>query len=101
MAALPASLPRTTLSASSRCHSRLIPGLDGNSVLIDTRLHSLSPKHLGYRTERRIVKCRVARQLALQARNAWSNNPGSADNRGWALLARRRTVLHGSRTKQV
>jgi K(+)-stimulated pyrophosphate-energized sodium pump len=42
MAAWLASLPSTTLSASRRCHSRLIPGLDGNSVLIDTRLHSCS-----------------------------------------------------------
>src|SRR2546422_5014243 len=56
MAARLASLPSTILSASSRCQSRLIPGLDGNSVLIDTPLHSFSLKHLGYRTKRRVVK---------------------------------------------
>src|SRR5690348_2365696 len=44
MAALLASLPRTTSSASSTCHCRSIPFLEGNSVLIDTRLHFFSYK---------------------------------------------------------
>src|SRR5438876_8483780 len=46
MATLLASLPSTTSSASSTCQSRLISGLDGNSVLIDTRLHSFRLKIL-------------------------------------------------------
>src|SRR5258706_15110638 len=38
IAALVASLPRTISWASMTCHCRAMPFLDGNSVLIDTRL---------------------------------------------------------------
>src|SRR5215467_9151095 len=68
MAAWLASLPSTTLSAFSRCHSRLIASLDGNSVLIDTRLRSCCSKHLGYRTDGWIVKS-VTRICAFFSRN--------------------------------
>src|ERR1035438_4033760 len=49
MAALLASLPRTTSSASSTCHWRTIPFLEGNWVLIDTRLHFVGSNYLDYR----------------------------------------------------
>src|ERR1022692_2067062 len=54
MAALLASLPRTTSLASSTCHWRTIPFLEGNSVLIDTRLHFVASNYLEYRAERRM-----------------------------------------------
>src|ERR1017187_3216233 len=38
MAALLAILPKIASWASITCHCRIMPSLDGNSVLIDTRL---------------------------------------------------------------
>src|ERR1017187_3833426 len=54
MAALLASLPRTISLASSTCHWRTIPFLEGNCVLIDTRLHFVASNYLEYRAERRM-----------------------------------------------
>src|ERR1019366_10045353 len=71
MAALLASLPRTISLASSTCHWRTIPFLEGNCVLIDTRLHFVASNYLEYRAERRM------------------------SNRGWAAFRPPRLVASG------
>src|ERR1035437_107172 len=58
MAALLASLPKIASWASMTCHCRIMPFLEGNSVLIDPRLQLIlkAAKYLAYGERGYIVK---------------------------------------------